>query len=566
MPRDAPELSWIRLHATAAELTDDGIPPTEEEVIEALARLSVFDCLKVLGGLGAFLVTEPENQSFDKQRQLVDYYSSDRPELHARLTGLLRQGRIIFFEQQLYHLARLAVLHADERPEDGLDEGRLAGDFLFALFGVTDLFETDFGQGHRPDPDALLSFELRQTAMNHSEARIYQWSFYFELFDRIWPQIEKAPDADEAFRRYCGLTINEYLALGFAISAGFSQDGQDGWPIGRFPSEHWFRRLALPDDALRSFLGQSASSVADLKAAILEEERNAGRTTSLSLAIEKRPVIEGPEGMLYAVDFASFERKATHGIFHILAEGAEGEGLDRETYTTPFGAAFQVWAEGCLRRAEGGKPEPAIFADQEYGTKKHRRATPDVVLRYERQIICFEVVAGALLIKTLTHGDLASFDQDLEKLVFKKAGQLDRRIADIAAGDARSIGLEPDGIGRYWPVIVTSAPFPHRAEAMKAARRGIKSRGLLTGREVGVISIVSAEDLASLESYLESTGDTALEVLVALKHHRRTGDFSLTNFLWERSGSIPPAAHYLEIFEEASTEMLGFLFPDGRAQ
>jgi hypothetical protein len=562
MPRHAPELAWVRLHATAAELTDGGVAPTEDEVLQALAQLSVFDCLKVLGGLGAFLVTEHDNYSSDRQQQLVDYYSSDRPELHARLTSLLSRGRVIFFEQQIYHLARLAVLHADERPEDRFDEGRLAGVFLFALFGVSDLFETDFGQGDFHD--AFLSFELRQTAMNHSEVRIYQWSFYFELFKRIWLQIEKAPDADEAFSRYSGLSINEYLALGFAISAGFSQDGPDGQPLGRFSPEHWFGRLALSKETLRSFLDQSASSLADLRAAIVEEEKEAGHTTSLSLAIEKRPVIEGPEGMLYVVHFAAFERKATHGIFHILAEGAEGESLDRETYTTPFGAAFQVWAEGCLRRTEGDKTEPAIVADEDYGPKKHRRATPDVVLRYERQVICFEVVAGALQIKTLTHGDLTAFDQDLEKLVFKKAAQLDRRIADIVAGETRSLGLSPDGIGCYWPVIVTSAPFPHRAEAMKAVRNGVRNQGLLTGRNVGTISLISAEDLAVLESHLESLGGSALELIVAWKHHRRTGDFSLTNFLWERGGPVPPAAHYRQTFEAASKEMFRFLFPDGR--
>lgn len=561
MPRDAPELGWIRLHVTAAELSDDGVPPSEDEVLEALARLSVFDCLKVLGSLGAFLVTEPENHSLDRQQRLVDYYSSDRPQLHSRLTRLLRQGRIIFFEQQLYHLARLAVLHADERPPDGFDEGRLAGDFLFALFGVTDLFETDFGEGDRYE--SLLSFELRQTAMNHSEARIYQWAFYFELFERIWPEIEKAPDVDEAFRRYCGLSINEYLSLGFAISAGLSQGGEDGWPIGGFSPEIWFRPAAVEPDALRSFLDHSASSIGNLKAAIQKEE-DAGQTTSLSLAIEKRPLIEGPNGVLYVVDFAAFERKATHGIFHLLAEGAEGEGRDRETYTTPFGAAFQVWAERCLRRAEDGKAEPMIFADEEYGPKKHRRATPDVVLAYERQVVCFEVVAGALQIKTLTHGDLATFEQDLEKLVFKKASQLSRRIADIVAGETRSIGLDPDGIGRFWPVIVTAAPFPHRAEAMKRVRGGVKDRHLLGERDIGTISIISAEDLAGLESYLEVTKDTALDVIVAWKHHRRTGDFPLTNFLWERGGPVAPARHHRDMFDAASKEMLRFLFPEGK--
>ena len=67
---------------------------------------------------------------------------------------------------------------------------------------------------------------------------------------------------------------------------------------------------------------------------------------------------------LYVVDFAAFERRATHGIFHLLAEGPEAEGKGRELFTTPFGAAFQIWGERCLRRAEGGNDEVRVFADE----------------------------------------------------------------------------------------------------------------------------------------------------------------------------------------------------------
>ena len=73
-------------------------------------------------------------------------------------------------------------------------------------------------------------------------------------------------------------------------------------------------------------------------------------------------------------------------------------------------------------------------------------------------------------------------------------------------------------------------------------RSGVKDRDLLGERNIGAISIISAEDLAGLESYLEATKDTALDVIVAWKHHRRTGDFPLTNFLWERAAPSLPHA------------------------
>lgn len=409
MPQLPPELEWAGVHITAEELVGHGPPPTGDEVIEALARLSVYDCLRALGSLGVSLIADNLGASVEGQQQLVDQFTSDRPELHRRLSRALRAGRVIFFRQQLYHLARLAVLHADDRGPDNFNDGELIGEFLLALFSVPDLFETNFDASDRQA--SILSYELRQTAMNHSEGRIHQWSLYYELFDQIWPTVREAPDADAAFLRYTGLNITEYLALGFAISAGFGQDA-DGMHIGRYSPATWFATAKVGEASWRAYLKTCAGSVADLRTAITAEEAEAGRTTSLSLAIEKHPLIEGPEELLYVVDFAAFERKATHGIFHILSEGAEDEGLDRETFTSPFGAAFQVWAEECFQRTEGDKSEPRIFADVAYGPKKNRRDTPDVVLRYERQIVAVEVVAGAMQIKTSTHGDLAAFDSD----------------------------------------------------------------------------------------------------------------------------------------------------------
>jgi hypothetical protein len=564
MPQLPAELEWSGVHITAEELVGHGPPPTEKEVRETLARLSVYDCLRALGSLGVALVADRAGASREGQQKLIDQFTSVRPELHRRLSTALQRGLVIFFRQQLYHLGRLAVLYADDRKPDDFKDGELIGDFLVALFSVPDLFETDFESGdqHR----AILSYELRQTAMNRSEARIHPWSLYFELFDKIWPTVRKAPDADSAFRRYTGVSISDYLAIGFAVSTGFGQSS-DGMHIGRFSPAKWFDKAKVEEASWRAYLKTCAGPLAELRRAIEAEEEKAGRTTSLSLAIEKMPLIEDPDGLLYVTDFGAFERKATHGIFHILSEGAEDEGLDRETFTSPFGAAFQVWVEGCFQRTEGNKAEPMIFADVPYGSKKNRRDTSDVVLRYERQIVAVEVVAGAMQIKTSTHGDLDAFESDLKKLVLKKAGQLTRRITDIEEGDTAEIGLDMTLVGRVWPVIAMLAPFPHRAEAMRTARERIKKEDLLRAKTTGPPCIVSAEDVAALEAYLERhESDTALSVIVGWKHNRRSGDFSLTNFLWQRAGKLPPSAHQQQMFKLASEDMVARLFHDGPPQ
>lgn len=559
MSRVPPELEWAGIHVTGADLNDSGVPVSESEVLDALSRISVYDCVWIVGQLSACLILEDERSSQATQQKLIDYVAADLPDLRHRLHSCLRRGQVAIFEQQLYHLNRLALLHADRRPADAFSKGRLWHDFLLALFGVTDQFDNDLGDG--PIKENILRFELRQTAMGHDEDRLTQWSFYYELFDRIWPHIEKAPDADDAFARYTQLTINEYLALGFAFSAGFQQD-RDGWPLAQFDPKRWFENLRLDESKWRSFLARSGASADGLRDQLLAEQGDLGETTSQALAIEKRPILEGPNGKLYVVNFAALERRATHGIFHTLAEGAEAEGLDRETFTAPFGAAFQQWAEESVNRMEGGRDDPTIFADVTYGPRKKRRDTPDVVLRYERQIVAMEVVAGALQIKTSTHGDLEAFEQDLEKLVYKKAGQLTKRIADISDGVTADIGLTAENVTRFWPAIVTAAPFPIRSEIMKKIRRGLKDRDLLQGRHIGPISIISAEDLAGLEAHIETGEDSILQVISGWKAHRRTGDFYVKNYLWQRHGPVRPAAHHAQMFDAATAEMLKFLFGD----
>ena len=214
-------------------------------------------------------------------------------------------------------------------------------------------------------------------------------------------------------------------------------------------------------------------------------------------------------------------------------------------------------------RMEGGGEEPQFFNDVRYGTKKKPRDTPDVVMRYERQLVAVEVVAGVLRVRTWTHGDVDSFAADLEKLVYKKAQQLSRRIADMKDGECKKVGLDLEGVQTVWPVIVTATPFPIRPEIMQRIRRELKRRGLLRGSRgirVGPISILSAEELAGAEAHCATTGDSFLKLLTSWKSHRRTGDYYLSNFIFDGGAVDRAAKHHEEMFAEATRSMFKQIF------
>jgi hypothetical protein len=544
-------LRWAATYMTGSELWGRAL--TEEEVNQCLGKISVFDLLRAVGALSVDLAVHPQSESPQRQAELVAMATIEQSDLQRKLLAGLAQARIAIFTQQLYHVARLALLFADRRAPDNFENGQLLDEFRSALFGVTDHFYA----GVESD-GAIRSLELQLAAINRNEDRMLLWSFYYELLYKIWPSIDKAPNVEEAFQRYTKLSIEEYLALGFALSAGFSRDSNGRYP-GAISAEQWLSKLIIGDDKIEAYLAATAGTPDELRDGLLQEERNFGPTVVGSLEIEKRPIIRGPDA-LFVSNFGAFERRGTHGIFHILSEGAQGEGKDRETYTAPFGEAFQGWVEQTIRRTEASK-EVEIFADIPYGTKSERRDTPDVVLAYERNVVAIEVVAGAMRIQSLTRGDLTTFAADLEKLIFKKATQLTKRIRDMREGLTDEIGLKVDKETMVWPVIVTFAPFPHRPQIVETLRQELKKRNLLQERRVGTLGIIDAEEVLAIESFVTETDSSVLEVLRGWKSRAQTGDMYLKNYLYEQLGRpLPHTEHARAMFDEATNRIFPLLF------
>lgn len=563
MARLPPELEHAGVYATSKELGFQS-QLTEKALAEILSGLSAYECMGMIGRLSAWYFSDPRAPLPQAQAGVVDWLAGWDAEWRERLRGALQRGAIVVFPQQLAHLARLVARYADSRPPEEFANQQAQRDFLTCLSGVADLFlDTDVDLLDRDD---RLGWALRHTGAGQRRERLVLWSTYYEVFCRIWPALTQdgLPDADAAFERFTGLSIRKFMAVGMAFSASFTA-AYDG-PVGRASLDvgSYFSQTKLAPEDVRAFLEVSGTTLDQLRDNLASEERKFGKTTFGALAYERTPLLSSPDGRVYLISLESLERRATEGILHILAEGAEEEGGKREDYTSPFGKAFQEWVASCFERVNGTfEDPPKLFVDVPYGRRQQRKDTPDVVLRYPRRIVAAEIVSGPMQARTLTHGDLSAFETDLRKLIDKKAEQLTKRIAEILAGEAAEIGLEAGDVGTVWPVIVTATSFPTRPEIGPVIRARLKDKGFLQDSKVRPVSIITADEIAASEGAM-AEGTPFVALLAEWKRNARTGDHSFKNFLIfrERDERRAPAQHHRDMYAEACRDLVGLVLSD----
>jgi hypothetical protein len=140
---DAPDNRYVRTFVTYSEL--GGEAADEEWITSRLQKMSTYDCLQLLGRLSCMVDAAPLGDQLQQLRimERLGWSAVVRDAASAILAGDGGAGRSMFFPQQLVHLARLAVIHADPRPMDDFAGGALHHDFTQCVLGVTELLAED---------------------------------------------------------------------------------------------------------------------------------------------------------------------------------------------------------------------------------------------------------------------------------------------------------------------------------------------------------------------------------------------------------------------------------------
>jgi hypothetical protein len=415
------------------------------------------------------------------------------------------------------------------------------------------------------DPEQLLSWAVRQAGVNHADESMTLWSLHYELLVRLWPEVPRpeAFAAEDAFRRYTNMTLRDYLTFGFGAYGrfvGFAENPETGIVI---EPDGWFSKTKVSEADWRPFFELTARPLEQLREAINQEERAYGRTTYGCHSFAETPLLEVGQGRYAPINLAIFERRVTEGIFFVLADGAQDEGLPREQFTGPYGAVFEEHVRRTFKRVAGPQGGVVrVHGDFEYGPRKERMRSSDVILDYGEELVFVECVAGQLRVATRTRGDLTSLRQDLRKLVLGKAKQLDRCIRHFRTGRLQPPDFKGPRDARIWPIVVVSMSFPLIPPVADEIAIRLRQNALLRGSGVGPLCVITAEELASAEGLVER-GASFLDLIRGWQGDRVARRHAFKNYLASDvagGAGIPPASHQAEVFEEAMSEMVTRLF------
>ena len=518
----------------------------EEALVNRLGRLSATDCLVAIAHLSTRLFAQTRPQAAAQlQRELAEQMLGDG-ELGQAVLNKLAHGitTTVFFEQQLVHLARLVILHADRRPRDEFDDGALLEDWASCLIGISDLLDAGLDVNYCEE---RLSWEIRQCSLNHHEDQLPSSALHYEVYRVIWPELKKGryEKVEAAFQRHTDLTIGDYFTLGAAVLARLAIRGsREPTILPAITPKEYFSAGKIEESTWQAFFTLVARDLGGLRDEMGKETADFGASTYGALTFERFPLAEIDPGVYVPLSMNSLQRCVSSGVFYLLREAAKKERKDHRTYSSRFGGAFQRSVEQTLRRGVAFSQEVSIVADEPYGPRTNRRDSSDVILGYERDPVFIEVVSGPLQARTITQGDLGCFSEDANRLVVEKARQLDQCIQAFFDRELEVPGVDPATVAHVWPVIVTSHPFPHRERIIAAVEKQVRKAEYLQGERIGGLAIVSAEELFFCEGFMQQ-GRTFLSLIRGWKTGAHP-DLSFKNHLIEEGHGRAPSSEHLE--------------------
>ncbi len=553
---EAPVLNAV-VYLSYRDLTG-GDTMREPDLVERLRELSAADCLWAIAHLSTRLAAETRPAERARlQERLVQEVIGDG-QLGRAILQRLRNGSAstVFCEQQLVHLARLVILHADRRPHDDFGDGALREVWGTCLIGVTDLLDADLDI---EDPSQRTAWEIRQCCLNYHEDQLPVTAIHHEVYSVIWPALEneRAGEVEDAFARHTGMSIADYFTVGAAVLARFLTRGASGDGAPGINPEQAFAQAAMVRETWEAFFTRTARDVDGLRDELIDEASRYGESTYSSLTFERFPLVEIEPGLLLPLSMASLRRRVSQGVHHILSEAAVADGRDRRYYSSVFGLAFQESVERTLRRGvelecSGATITADVFYD---GPCSQSLRSSDVILEYERNPVFVEVVSGPLQAGTTTQGDLKCFASDADRLVVEKTRQLDQSIRDFFNEDLRLPAIDPALVAHAWPVLVTSHAFPHMDYILAEVDRLIREKGYLQHERVGSLAIVSAEELFFCEGFMQK-GTSFLALLRGWKSGPMASA-PLKNYLIALGhGQAPGSNHFVRRFAEANADYM----------
>jgi hypothetical protein len=377
---------------------------------------------------------------------------------------------VVFFEQQLFALQRLLVLHASEEDAPALTEEQQAHLKLALMYTPGTLLGTDDDLADASDRAAderwLRYFVgnggfVAHGSLLHELARAH---YMYEVLakSRLVHDHHDYCPIDEWLVEAHGMTFVELQAFGFVMLAGSKLQFDEEPPVAIRPD--YFNNTAFEGRTDEGFTAFAASRE------WLREQFQRSTETPRRIAFETHPFLRRPGLIQEDGTVLVIAPRAVHGwlgssgtYYRLFDHVRENDDL-RLQFTRFNGLLQEHYARHLMHVGHpdrtgysGIKAAGAVYSPRTYRRRKGEEnlETSDVVVDLLLDLVLIEVTAGRLTERSLVEADAKSVRDDLEKMVIKKMRQSGRVIGDIFDDPTRFPEIDLSMVERVWPIIVS---------------------------------------------------------------------------------------------------------------
>jgi hypothetical protein len=353
-------------------------------------------------------------------------------------------------------------------------------------------------------------------------------------------------DLDSAFQRATGLTVKQFMMIGFAFYAAAL-------------AHHSFERGFVENTQVKSLKAYVGSGMVDAFLAAagadfetfrnlrLEEERDApgfGRYTFNPLL--DRPVIKLPNGLVCVPVPRLLIHRITRGIYYDLMRAhSQPQG---NPFLDWFGLAFEQYIGTLLRDAFG---KDNVFSESRYG--KPGKAGPDWVVILGDRALIFECRSGRLPQKIRSQADRIEVLKMVRRNIVSPAKKIPGKVFDLQKGVT---GIPTGKVKSYVPVIVTYQewyPTPWTLDLATQQLKGTSARDFS-------FELMSVDDIEWLLAWAQY--EDAVSVLQEMRSDVAGKDLSVGQYVGFRAKKKGVTKIEKMLLSKKLAEYLGEILPE----
>jgi hypothetical protein len=311
----------------------------------------------------------------------------------------------------------------------------------------------------------------------------------------------------EMLQEATGVSFDELTALGFAYWAHIrTREAGD---------QVWLNATIMPGitisaATIEAFLDIFSSTPSSLAAAL----RDCPKPWQM-LPIQERPLLRLGDTVV-VLDERYLAERITRGLYwlvHDHEKDAYGEKA-RIQWTQVYSEMVENRVEDQIRQMapqllDGRR---AFFTEEEL-----QAAFPgkniDAGADFGSEVVLAEVVAGTVKLGTREQADVASFREDAERLVLKKARQLYATAANLLRDPQPAKSPLPGPARRILPVVVSGGQFPVNPVTIRYTREQLTIEGLPPGGPIEPLILLDLEELEGIQALCERRRTTLPQLL-----------------------------------------------------